>query len=94
VAQPEQTSSATWQNATPRLRVLTVIASVIAIGALPLAFWISRTQDMPIAALQWVALLAGIVALDRPAKAWPRAAWAAKAIAAVYLVSGLLFIAF
>lgn len=93
MTQPEHASSVTWQDATPRYRAVTTIVCAIALGALPLAFWINRTQDMPLVALQWVALLAGIVALDRPAKAWPRAAWVAKVIAGVYLVSGLLFIA-
>ena len=93
MTQPEPARPATWQDATPRSRVLTTVACAVAVGALPLAFWINRTQDMPVVAFQWMALLAGIVALDRPAKAWPRAAWVAKVVAAAYLVSGLLFIA-
>ncbi|MFE7508224.1 hypothetical protein [Promicromonospora sp. NPDC057488] len=92
MTQPEHASPATWRDPTPGYRVVTSIACAIAVGALPLAFWINRTQDAPVAAFQWIALLAGIVALDRPAKAWPRAAWVAKVIAAAYLVSGLLFI--
>ncbi|MFE7503804.1 hypothetical protein [Promicromonospora sp. NPDC057488] len=92
MTQPENTRPATWREPTPGYRVVTAIACAIAVGALPLAVWINRTQDAPVAAFQWIALVAGIVALDRPAKAWSKAAWVAKVAAAAYLVSGLLFI--
>lgn len=88
----ERAEAGTWQNATPRQRVLIVVACAIALGALPVCVWINQTQELPVVALQWLALLAGLVALDRPAKAWPRATWALKVIAGVYLVAGLLFV--
>lgn len=93
MTQPDSASAITWQDASPRYRVVTAAWCVIALGALPLAAWINRTQDLPITFFQWVAILAGIIALDRPSKAWPKAERVAKVIAGVYLVSGFMFIA-
>lgn len=53
--------------------------------------WINQTQELPVVAFKWLVLVAGLVALDRPAKVWPRAAWAAKVVVGLYMVVGLLF---
>ena len=94
MTQPDRASTIRWQDASPRYRVVIAVWCVIALGALPLAVWINQTQDLPITFFQWVAILAGIIALDRPSKAWPRVEWVAKVIAGAYLVAGLLFIVF